>query len=388
MNDASRSVVGRRVKFGDVVRQVKNSTKDPGALGIDRVVGLDHLDPGSLEICRWEELKDLSDGTSFTRVFRRGQVLFGKRRAYQRKVAVANFDGICSGDILVFEPATDELDADFLPYVVQSNGFFDHALGTSAGSLSPRTKWQELAKYEFVLPPTSEQKRVVSALRAATEVVAGYERLLGAVETHRAALSASVWQLTTEASDVDELADVTVGIVVKPAALYVKGDGVPALRSLNVLPNRLHEEELVRISYEGHQKHSKSRLVGGEVVVVRTGRPGDTAVIPKDGVERNAIDLLIVRCGESVEAQYLACYLNSLEGRKQMLGRSAGTAQQHLNARQLQRVRVPLVDLSEQKRLVRSMEASDRVRVAATNAKTAALNMLVALRETLLGGGH
>lgn len=161
----------RTVKFGDVVREVRKATKDPVADGIERVVGLDHLDRESLPLRRWDDLAELHDGTSFTRTFKAGQVMFGKRRAYQRKVAVPDFDGICSGDILVFEPSTSDLLLEFLPYVVQSDGFFEHALGTSAGSLSPRTKWQELAKYEFVLPPLDEQKRCVQVLSAAATVV-------------------------------------------------------------------------------------------------------------------------------------------------------------------------------------------------------------------------
>ena len=154
----------RTVKFGDVVREVRKATKDPVADGIERVVGLDHLDRESLPLRRWDDLAELHDGTSFTRTFKAGQVMFGKRRAYQRKVAVPDFDGICSGDILVFEPSTSDLLLEFLPYVVQSDGFFEHALGTSAGSLSPRTKWQELAKYEFVLPPLDEQQRIVEVI--------------------------------------------------------------------------------------------------------------------------------------------------------------------------------------------------------------------------------
>ena len=154
----------RMVRFGDVVSNVNENTRDPRSLGLDRVVGLDHLDPESLPLRRWDLLDEMPDGTSFTRTFKAGQVLFGKRRAYQRKVAVTDFGGICSGDILVFESATTDLSQEFLPYVVQSDGFFDHALGTSAGSLSPRTKWQELAKYEFALPPIDEQERIVQAL--------------------------------------------------------------------------------------------------------------------------------------------------------------------------------------------------------------------------------
>jgi len=161
----------RLVKFGDVVDNMNETTRDPASMSLDRVVGLDHMDPESLHLKRWDNFSDLHEGTSFTRVFRSGQVLFGKRRAYQRKVSVPDFDGICSGDILVFQPKNEELLSEFLPFLVQSDGFFDHALGTSAGSLSPRTKWQELAKYEFALPPIAEQHRIIKLMLAIDDSV-------------------------------------------------------------------------------------------------------------------------------------------------------------------------------------------------------------------------
>ena len=74
-------------------------------------------------------------------------MLFGKRRAYQRKVAVAEFDGICSSDILTFEPKGDLLIPELLPFIVQSDGFFEHALGTC--HLARRT----LAVYESLVAP-------------------------------------------------------------------------------------------------------------------------------------------------------------------------------------------------------------------------------------------
>jgi type I restriction enzyme S subunit len=161
------------VRFGDVVRNVNNNTRDPAGEGIERVVGLEHLDSDSLPLRRWNELAYLPDGTSFTRMFNAGQVLFGKRRAYQRKVALPDFGGICSGDILVFEPSSAALLPEFLPYVVQSEGFFDHALGTSAGSLSPRTKWQDLAKYEFPLPTVEDQLGITAVMNATDRLAAG-----------------------------------------------------------------------------------------------------------------------------------------------------------------------------------------------------------------------
>jgi type I restriction enzyme S subunit len=155
-----------RVAFGDVVRLSKARVVDPEAAGIERVVGLEHIEPGDLRIRRWGVV---ADGTTFTTLFKPGQVLFGKRRAYQRKVAVADFEGVCSGDIYVLEPANDRLMPELLPFLCQTDAFFDHAVGTSAGSLSPRTNWTSLASFEFLLPPIQEQARLVEVLSGVEE---------------------------------------------------------------------------------------------------------------------------------------------------------------------------------------------------------------------------
>lgn len=91
----------KKIKFGDVVKNANLVERNPETAGIERIVGLEHIDPENLHIRRWNSPEN---GTSFTRKFVPGQTLFGKRRAYQRKVAYAKFEGICSGDILTFEP--------------------------------------------------------------------------------------------------------------------------------------------------------------------------------------------------------------------------------------------------------------------------------------------
>lgn len=152
----------RRVKFGDVVRLSKARSQDPLADGIERYVGLEHLEPGDLRIRSWGSV---ADGVTFTSVFQPGQVLFGKRRAYQRKVAVADFSGVCSGDIYVLETKDAQvLLPELLPFICQTDAFFDHAVGTSAGSLSPRTNWTSLADFEFALPSMEAQKLILSVL--------------------------------------------------------------------------------------------------------------------------------------------------------------------------------------------------------------------------------
>lgn len=159
----------KMVKFGEVVKNANLVERDPEANDIERIVGLEHIDPENLHVRRWNSV---ADGTSFTRKFVPGQTLFGKRRAYQRKVAYAEFEGICSGDILTFEPKNRKvLLPELLPFICQSNAFLDHALGTSAGSLSPRTSWTALQDFEFPLPPLDEQKRIAEILWAADGAV-------------------------------------------------------------------------------------------------------------------------------------------------------------------------------------------------------------------------
>lgn len=154
----------QRVKFGDVVRLSKTRSQDPLADGFERYVGLEHLEPGDLRIRRWG---NVADGVTFNSVFQPGQVLFGKRRAYQRKVAVADFAGVCSGDIYVFESKDAKvLLPELLPFICQTDAFFEHAIGTSAGSLSPRTNWTSLADFGFVLPPKDEQIKILKLLDA------------------------------------------------------------------------------------------------------------------------------------------------------------------------------------------------------------------------------
>ncbi len=211
-----------------------------------------------------------------------------------------------------------------------------------------------------------------------------YELVQDRLSALRSAAAAEAWSETAATAELGRLADVTVGIVVRPAALYVETGGVPALRSLNVFPNRLQEADSVRISEEGHERHMKSALRGGEVVVVRSGRPGDAAVIPADGVTRNAVDLLIVRCGNELDPYFLASFLNSASGRSLMLGRSAGTAQQHLNASQLKRVQLPLLSLESQKRLSERFRAIDTLARHVDDTGSAARDLVARARQRLM----
>lgn len=152
------------VKFGDICREVKLTTKDPIADGYERYIGLEHLDSGSLKIKRWGMIAE--DNPSFTRVFKKGHILFGRRRAYLKKAGIAEFDGICSGDIVVMEAKGNSKLGSLLPYIVQSEAFWGWAVKTSAGGLSPRTKFKDLSNFSFSERTDNEIKILGSALLA------------------------------------------------------------------------------------------------------------------------------------------------------------------------------------------------------------------------------
>ncbi len=162
-------------KLGDVARECRqNWTGDQAGVPI---VGLEHLVPGEYELKAWDS--DIEH--TFSKKFEKGQVLLGRRRVYLRKAVVAPCDGICSGDITVIE-STGGILPELLPFVIQNDRFFDYAMQGSAGSLSPRVKWDYLKNYEFSLPSLDEQRLLAEKLWSAYRLKESYKKLLAATE--------------------------------------------------------------------------------------------------------------------------------------------------------------------------------------------------------------
>lgn len=160
-----------KVKLGEVAREYKATVKDAVDLP---VVGLEHLIPGQVELTQWSEDTD----NTFTKGFKKGQMLFGRRRAYLKKAALAPFNGICSGDITVIEAIPERIMPELLPFVIQNDSLFDYAVEKSAGSLSPRVKWEHLKNYEFELPEMEHQRELVDLLWAMTRTKKAYQDLV------------------------------------------------------------------------------------------------------------------------------------------------------------------------------------------------------------------
>ena len=383
----------RTVKFGDVVRDVRNTTKDPESDGLERVVGLEHLDPESLALRRWDNLADLHEGTSFTRTFKAGQLLFGKRRAYQRKVAVPDFDGICSSDILVFEPSTPDLLPEFLPFLVQSDGFFDHALGTSAGSLSPRTKWQELAKYEFALPPLEEQEQIVAALTSLDEL-AEENRRVGAAQ--RLLLRAALAEMKSEVGNF-EMTCLGDAVELQPgrqrSPKYEAGVRPrPYLRAANLRLGGIDLADIFRMDFS-EDEEDRFAVAPGDVLLVEGGdadKVGAPAYVPEDVPRPMCIQNTVIRARVKPDGKLsqrflywtLRCSFHSGDFERI----ATGTKLYHLGLRKLAPFHIPVPPIKIQLDFAQRLDAIDQLGAELAVTCGSSRRMHVALREQLIRG--
>jgi type I restriction enzyme, S subunit len=176
------------VRFDQIAEMISERI-DPSEAEVERYVGLEHLDPETLQIKRWGVPSDVK-GTKLR--FYESDIIFGKRRAYQRKLAVADFEGICSAHAMVLRARPDACLPEFLPFFMQSEMFFERALAISVGSLSPTINWKTLARQEFPLPPIDEQRRIAEILWAADEAVEKQDELREEVQKNQVRLSISL----------------------------------------------------------------------------------------------------------------------------------------------------------------------------------------------------
>lgn len=361
----------RQVKFGDVVRLSKTRSQDPLADGIERYVGLEHLEPSDLRIRSWG---NVADGVTFTSVFQPGQVLFGKRRAYQRKVAVADFSGVCSGDIYVLETKDAQvLLPELLPFICQTDAFFDHAVGTSAGSLSPRTNWTSLADFEFALPSMDEQVRLFELLACARESAESYASALDAANEMlrsglvsifaaegcspaTAEMSQAVvrpeWRLVSAANIC--VAPITKGAT-PPGATGVSDTGIPFLKVYNLTFDGSLDFtiEPTFVSSDAHSKElARSKVQEGDVLMNIVGPPlGKVSIVPEKFPSANINQAIArFRVRKEISPRFIAAYLLSDWSQRWLRSRSKKTSgQQNLTLELCQTLPVPLPpdDLAE-----------------------------------------
>ena len=269
-----------QVTLGDVAIESRETYKgDKSGMPI---VGLEHLIPEDVVLSLWDKDKE----NTFTKMFRRGDMLFGRRRAYLKKAAQAPFDGICSGDITVIRAKEDRLIPELLPFIIQNDVLFDFAVGKSAGSLSPRVKWENLKNYKFELPPLPEQKKLAEALWAINDTLQAYQKLL--IETDELVKSQFIEmvQPLLDAGNTVPLGElvetdrpITYGIL-KPGTGFP--GGVPVVKVKDMKDGLIDQSDLLLTSPEIDNSYKRSRLQAGDLLISIRGSVGRMAEVPEN----------------------------------------------------------------------------------------------------------
>lgn len=169
-------------KFGDVAIQQKQSV-DRDNTELTRYVKGEHMGSEDLHLREWGELTDEYLGPAFIRKFDEGDILYGSRRTYLRKVVIAPFEGITSNTTFVIKANEKRIDKRLLPFIMMSEGFTDNSIKNSKGSVNPYINWKDIANYEFLLPPKDQQAQLAELLWAMDEVIEREREVLERLKT-------------------------------------------------------------------------------------------------------------------------------------------------------------------------------------------------------------
>lgn len=379
---------GKIWRFEQMATNVNVRIGNPSESGMEHYVGLEHLDPDSLRIRRWGSPDDV-EATKLC--FKKGDIIFARRRAYQRKLGVAEFDGICSAHAMVLRAKPAVVLPEFLPFFMQSDLFMNRAVEISVGSLSPTINWKTMAVQEFALPPIKEQGRITELLQAAAIATEQVESARAKAECVYDAYLDHIHGIAIRGGKqcaVKDVCDVTVGIVVEPSKYYAQS-GVLALRHSNVDKGGFLLDDVIWISQEGDRLHPKSSLREGDIILPRVstiaGRPYYAAAVPSQLAGSNAIGVVIVRPeGTRVNSGFLEAFFNSPHMRRRLVGVAVGSIQRQLNVGILAKEGISLLPLDAQCQIASVVKEIKESRVSLDSRLQLARQTQVQLLEKVL----
>ncbi|KAE8760825.1 restriction endonuclease subunit S [Paraburkholderia madseniana] len=387
MSDNKRLKPGWKVwRFDQMATNVNVRIDNPSESGMEHYVGLEHLDSDSLKIRRWGTPDDV-EATKL--MFKKGDIIFGRRRAYQRKLGVAEFDGICSAHAMVLRAKPDAVLPEFLPFFMQSALFMNRAVEISVGSLSPTINWKTLAVQEFTLPPKDDQARLVNLLLAMEHVTTCHEAIARHADHLSRALLSDVLNREWPVVDLGSVAQSTqYGLSINAGS-----DGqYPMLRMMNIEDGLCVENDIKYVDLND-KDFEAYRLVHGDVLFNRTNSyelVGRTGVYELEGDHVFASYLVRIKTNpEKLEPKFLTLYLNSDFGRRQVLAYATkAVSQANVNASNLLRVRLPLPPLEVQQQLLDEIENAKSAEKAATGRRFSAEEMKKQLLAEIAGGAE
>ena len=357
-----------RYRF-DQIAENSTAKKKPEESDRNRYVGLEHLDPGTLEVTRWgAEVTPKGDKL----LMKKGDILFGRRRAYQKKVGIAPFDGIFSAHGMVLRPKADVVDPMFFPFFISSDIFLDEAIRVSVGSLSPTANWKDLRTLEFDLPSPGKQRELAGILSEAESLKGHYRKLLTTCDDVVKSQFVDAVQSAHNPSFVrlDDLVregrPITYGIV-KPGG-NVEG-GIPIIKVKDYPNGTIDESDLLYASPAIEEKYARSRLKQGDLLFSIRGSVGRMAFVPESLVGANLTqDTARLSLREELDPEYIRGVLRLPEVDHWIRHHIKGVAVQGVNLRDLRNLEIPILSEDKQAELGRFATSVDKSKFAVQKA--------------------
>ena len=365
-----------RVAFGEMATCVNERIDNPATAGVERYVGLEHLDSDSLTIRRWGSPTDI---TATKLRFRKGDIIFGRRRVYQRKLAFADFDGICSAHAMVLRAKSPAVVPEFLPFFMQSDLFMNRAKTISVGSLSPTINWKTLEKEEFALPPLEEQRRAVTVLRTMNRSLDALRTLADVLQD----LEASTFNTLLTNSDYRNAT--LDSLLTEPPR-----NGCSAIESSHP-PTGHWVLALNALGRSGYRPGQLKPVQPTAAMLTATLEPGDLLISRSNTRElvglagtfdekRSDVSwpdtMMRLRPDNSMlRSRFLELFLRSTNGRRQIQSFAAGTSasMKKINGRSVRRIVVLLPNLAVQDAIIQRIGIIRRVRHLATHRLSTAI---------------
>ena len=280
----------------------------------------------------------------------------------------------------------------YLFHFLNSDYFENKCIQASKGVAQKNVSTEWLKEYEIPLYSAKKQAEIENTLdklnlviQHRKEELSDLDELIKArfVEMFGDETNPYNWPVIS----VEDVADVSVGVVIKPAQYYTDAEhGVKAFRSLNVGSMSIKDGDWVYFSDEGNNKNAKSQLRENDLLIVRSGAPGTACVVPKQYEGCNAIDIIIARPNtEKINPYYLCTYTNMPHGKRQIDKGSGGAAQQHFNVGKYNKLRLTLPPMRLQNEFVDYIAQVDKSKVAVQSALDKAQLLFDSLMQQYFG---
>lgn len=349
-------------RFDQMATNVNVRIDNPSESGMEHYVGLEHLDADSLKIRRWGTPDDV-EATKL--LFKKGDIIFGRRRAYQRKLGVAEFDGICSAHAMVLRAKPDVVLPEFLPFFMQSDLFMNRAVEISVGSLSPTINWKTMAMQEFALPPMQEQCEIVQVLAATRECADAYKASESALKTLLLSRTDELFsgQMEDEAKAqvIGDIAEVQYGLTINAKRREIEKQS-PYLRVANVQRFHIDLSEVKDVGVDSKDdgcilQRNDILVVEGHADIAELGRASIWEAQLPICLHQN--HLIRIRCRSEVDPYYVLEYVNSPAGRAYFRGRGKSTSGLNtLNSTVVREMPIPIPALATQKSIADELKAA------------------------------